>query len=148
MDLGSFYLSTLLFINVLTTPNAHLLGIEQKGKASFYANMFDGRTTSCGEKFSQKEFTAAHRSFPFHTMLEVVNLANNKSIIVRINDRGPYNRNRVLDLTKAGAEKLGFLKTGVANIKLRVVGMEGMILLGKDELITEMGDIIEKAVSN
>lgn len=126
----------------------HLLGSEQKGKASFYAKKFHGRTTSCGEKFSNTGYTAAHQSFPFHTMVEVTNLANNKSIIVRINDRGPYHHNRLLDLTKTGAAKLGFLRTGVATVKLRVIGMEGMVLLGRDELITESGDIIERVFPN
>jgi rare lipoprotein A len=144
MYLGSLYVNILLYFCTINGPNVHLLGAEQKGKASFYAKKFHGRITSCGEKFNQTEYTAAHRSFPFHTMVEVTNLANNKSIIVRINDRGPYNRNRLIDLTKTGAAKLGFVKTGVASIKLRVIGMEGMVLLGQDEWVTEMGDIVEK----
>ena len=77
-------------------------------------------------------------------MVEITNLANKKSIIVRINDRGPYNRGRLIDLTNFGAQKLGFLHSGVANVKMRIVGMEGMVLLGSNELITDTGDIIEK----
>lgn len=144
MSFSFFYLTSLLYLCTNNTPEAHLLGTEQRGKASFYAKKFEGRTTSCGEKFNHNEYTAAHRTLPFHTMVEITNLTNNKSIIVRINDRGPYNRSRLLDLTKTGASKLGFLSRGVANVKMRVVGMEGMVLLGKNEWITDTGDIVEQ----
>ena len=139
-----YYLFFPLLISQINSVEAHLLGAEQRGKASFYAKKFQGRLTSCGEKFNHKELTAAHRSLPFHTMVEITNLANKKSIIVRINDRGPYNRGRLIDLTNFGAKKLGFLHSGVANVKMRIVGMEGMVLLGSNELITDTGDIIEK----
>lgn len=135
-----------LFLSVCSPVSAQLLGKEEKGKASFYAQMFNGRTTSCGEKFSQNELTAAHRTLPFNTMVEVTNLSNNKSVIVRINDRGPYHRSRMLDLTRAAAQHLGFLAKGVANIKMRIVGMEGMVLLSQNEIITDTGEILEKTL--
>jgi len=127
--------------------SAQLLGKEEKGKASFYAQMFDGRKTSLGEKFNQKEYTAAHRTLPFNTMVEVTNPNNKRSIIVRINDRGPYHRTRLIDLTRAAAQYLGIMSSGVATVNLRVVGMEGMVLLGKNEIITDTGDIIEQIFS-
>ncbi|MCU0340651.1 MAG: septal ring lytic transglycosylase RlpA family protein [Spirosomaceae bacterium] len=135
-----------LFLLVSLPTSAQLLGREEQGKASFYAQMFNGRKTSCGEKFSQTELTAAHRTLPFNTMVEVTNLSNNKSVIVRINDRGPYHHSRMLDLTRAAAQHLGFLAKGVATIKMRIVGMEGMVLLGKDEFVTDTGEILEKVL--
>ncbi|AXE21734.1 septal ring lytic transglycosylase RlpA family lipoprotein [Runella rosea] len=140
-----FYLILLLSFFTLNSASAQLLGKEEQGKASFYNKMFDGRQTSSGEKFNQKELTAAHRSLPINTMIEVTNLSNNKSVIVRVNDRGPFHHTRLIDLTRAAAEHLGFIKSGIASVKLRVVGMEGMILLGQNEIITDTGDIIEKA---
>lgn len=135
----------LLSCAVLVPLKAQILGKEQRGKASFYANKFNGRKTSNGERFSSKELTAAHRSFPFNTMVEVTNLANNKTIVVRVNDRGPYSKHRLIDLSREGAEQLGFVKKGVASVRLRVIGMEGMILLDKNEIITETGEIVAEA---
>ncbi len=89
---------------------------KQKGKASFYANKFIGRKTSNGEIFSQKKLTAAHKYLPFGTKLKVTNLDNNRSIIVVVNDRGPFIKGRIIDLTKYGANKLGFIKKGVATV--------------------------------
>lgn len=140
-----FYLVLLLSLFKLNSASAQLLGKEEQGKASFYNKMFDGRQTSSGERFDQKELTAAHRSLPINTMIEVTNLSNNKTIVVRVNDRGPFHHKRLIDLTRAAAEHLGFIKSGIASVRLRVVGMEGMILLGHNEIITDTGDIIEKA---
>lgn len=145
---ATFYLLLLVSLIERNPASAQLLGKEEKGKASFYAKMFDGRTTSLGEKFNQKEYTAAHRSLPFNTMVEVTNVSNKRSVIVRINDRGPYHHSRLIDLTRAAAQYLGITGAGVANVHLRVVGMEGMVLLGKNEIITDTGDIIERTFSN
>lgn len=144
-DNASLFIAFLLFVS---NANAQLLGREYLGSASFYAKMFHGRTTSCGEKFSNNDFTAAHRSLPFNTMLEVTNLTNKRTITVRVNDRGPYNRGRILDLTYAAADFLGFTNKGVAKVRIRVVGMENMILLGRNEIITDVGDIIERLALN
>lgn len=144
----TFYVLLLLSFLGNNPASAQLLGKEEQGTASFYAQMFNGRKTSCGEKFNHKELTAAHRSLPFNTMIEVTNLSNNRSVIVRVNDRGPYHHTRLIDLTRAAAEHIGILRSGIANIKLRVVGMEGMVLLGKNEIITDTGDIIEKVFSH
>lgn len=92
-----------------------------KGKASFYADWFDGRLTSNGEFFSQEEYTAAHRTLPFDTWVQVTNLDNKKSIYLRINDRGPYVKGRIIDMSKAGAKAIGNLNKGVFNVEIRVV---------------------------
>ncbi len=144
----TFYLLMMLSLIKGNPASAQLLGKEEKGKASFYAKMFHGRKTSLGEKFNEQEYTAAHRSLPFNTMVEVTNPTNKRSVIVRINDRGPYNRSRLIDLSHAAAEYLGIIGSGVATVTLRVVGMEGMVLLGKNEVITDTGDIIERALTN
>jgi len=144
----TFYVLVLLSLIKVNPASAQLLGKEEQGRASFYAHMFHGRKTSLGEPFNQKEYTAAHRTLPFNTMVEVTNLSNKRTVIVRINDRGPYHRSRLIDLSRSAAQYLGILGAGVANVTLRVVGMEGMVLLGRNEMITDTGDIIERALAN
>lgn len=148
MNFKKFCITVVAFFIIISQADAQILGREYLGSASFYAKMFHGRTTSCGEKFSNNDFTAAHRSLPFNTMLEVTNLANKKTITVRVNDRGPYKKGRILDLSYAAAQFLEFTGRGVAKVRIRVVGMEGMILLGRNEIITDMGEIIERLASN
>ncbi len=91
------------------------------GLASYYGNEFNGRLTSSGEIFDQSRFTAAHRSLPFGTFLLVTNLKNNASVVVRINDRGPFKMERVLDLSLAAAEELDMLRAGVQEVSVRVI---------------------------
>ena len=93
----------------------------QYGKASFYADKFEGRITASGEKYWHSKLTAAHRTFPFGTMVKVTNMDNNKSVIVRVNDRGPYVDNRLIDLSRSAARKLDFIDKGITNVKLEVV---------------------------
>lgn len=88
------------------------------GKASYYANRFHGRTTANGETFDMKEFTAAHRSLPFGTIVRVTNLNNGKMVFVKINDRGPYIKNRIIDLSKAAAKQLDLVDSGVGRVKI------------------------------
>jgi rare lipoprotein A len=144
MNKNSYLIVVLIVLFKTQFSYCQLLGKEFKGTASFYANMFHGRKTSSGEKLNNKELTVAHRTLPFNTMLEVTNLTTKKTIVVRVNDRGPYNKSRTIDLTNYGATLLGFADIGVAKVKIRIVGMESMILLGKNEKITEMGDIVEE----
>ncbi|MGE4560390.1 MAG: septal ring lytic transglycosylase RlpA family protein, partial [Desulfobulbus sp.] len=82
---------------------------------------FRGRKTSSGQRFNQEKMTAAHRTLPIGTKVLVTNLHNNKSIEVYINDRGPFHRDRVIDLTSAAAAKLGMKKRGFAQVKLEVL---------------------------
>jgi len=88
------------------------------GKASYYANRFHGRTTANGETFDMREFTAAHRSLPFGTVVRVTNLNNGKMVFVKINDRGPYVGNRIIDLSKAAAKQLDLVDRGVGRVKI------------------------------
>jgi rare lipoprotein A len=91
------------------------------GLASFYADDFDGKLTANGEVYNMYELTAAHRTYPFNTMIRVVNLANDKTVIVRINDRGPFVDNRIIDLSLGAAIQLGMDKTGVQNVRLEII---------------------------
>lgn len=93
----------------------------QTGKASFYADKFEGRTTASGEVYQHILPTAAHRTLPFGTMVKVTNLANNRYAVVRVNDRGPFVAGRIIDVSLSVAEKLGFVGAGVANVKIEVV---------------------------
>ncbi|SMF96218.1 rare lipoprotein A [Methylomagnum ishizawai] len=94
------------------------------GIASYYSNRFHGRRTASGERFSQNEFTAMHRSLPFGTRLRVTNLSNNRSVEVRVNDRGHPRKGRVLDLSKRAALELGFLRSGLAQVRYEVIGYD------------------------
>ena len=93
----------------------------QIGKGSWYGKKFQGKRTANGERFNMYAYTAAHRSLPFNTMVRVTNLKNNRSIIVRINDRGPYSRGRIIDLSYLGAKKLGYMKDGVGKLKIEIL---------------------------
>ena len=94
-------------------------GYSEQGMVSYYAEKFHGRRTASGQTFDKNAFTAAHRSLPFGTKVEVTNLDNGKSVVVVINDRGPYAENRILDVSPAAARKLGLIGRGT--VKARVV---------------------------
>ena len=108
----SFFLSLIFFASYAQV---------QTGTASFYADKFEGTTTASGEKYRHNKLTAAHKTLPFGTRVKVTNVANNESVEVVINDRGPYVENRIIDLSKAAAEKLGFINQGLADIRLEVI---------------------------
>ena len=91
------------------------------GKASFYGSEFEGRSTANGETFSNRMFTAAHKSLPFGTMVKVTNISNNKSVLVKINDRGPFVAGRVIDLSRIAAEEIDMIKAGVIDVKLEIL---------------------------
>jgi rare lipoprotein A len=93
----------------------------QTGKASFYADKFEGHTTASGEKYKGSKLTAAHKTLPFGTKVRVTNLENGNTVDVEIIDRGPYVDGRVIDLSKAAAEKLGFINLGIADVKIEVI---------------------------
>jgi rare lipoprotein A len=92
------------------------------GSASWYGGQFHGRKTANGERFNMNRLTAAHRSLPFGTKVRVTNQKNGKSVVVRINDRGPFVGKRVIDLSRGAANAVGMLGTGVAKVKLDVLG--------------------------
>jgi rare lipoprotein A len=91
------------------------------GFASYYGPEFQGRRTASGQRFDHDELTAAHRTLPFGTRVRVTNLKNSRSVVVTINDRGPFRRGRILDVSRRAASDLGFLRAGVARVKLRVL---------------------------
>ena len=93
-----------------------VLGQIQIGKASFYSKRATGRMTASGDRLHHDSLTCAHRSYPFGTLLQVTNPSNGRMIVVRVNDRGPFVRGRIVDLSWAAAKVLGILSTGVANV--------------------------------
>jgi rare lipoprotein A len=88
------------------------------GMASYYHDKFVGKKTANGERYRKSKRTAAHQTLPFGTRVKVTNLSNGRSVKVRINDRGPFAKGRVIDLSKSAARKVGLLKAGVAKVKL------------------------------
>jgi rare lipoprotein A len=121
--------NALLFIAVLglaacnptppkTPPQKERPFFTETGTGSFYSNRLVGRKTASGGRFTQRHFTAAHRSLPLGTIVKVTNMDNGRSIKVAIEDRGPYAKGRVIDLSSAAAKALGIHKDGVATMKL------------------------------
>lgn len=93
--------------------------VEGVGMASWYGGKFHGRLTANGERFNKEAMTAAHRRLPFGTCVQVRNLGNGREVEVRINDRGPYAKGRLIDVSEAAARKLGFIDQGVAKVELQ-----------------------------
>ncbi|WP_232574669.1 septal ring lytic transglycosylase RlpA family protein [Photobacterium carnosum] len=91
------------------------------GKASYYANMFQGRKTANGQIFDQGKLTAAHRTLSFGTKVKVTNINNHKSVIVTINDRGPFIRGRIIDLSSSAFKAIGNPRTGVLNVTMEIL---------------------------
>ena len=94
---------------------------QQTGVASWYGTMFHERRTSSGEKYDMLGMTAAHKTLPLPTYVEVTNLKNNRQIIVKVNDRGPFSSNRIIDLSYAAAKKLGMLGKGTASVRIKAI---------------------------
>ena len=117
-----------LLIFLLLFPGMAMLSISQDtasirkdGKASFYHDKFHGRQTSNGEQYNKNDFTAAHRSLPYNSIVQVVNKKNGKSVIVRINDRGPFTKSRIIDLSRSAAEKIDMVPFGVVPVTIRLL---------------------------
>ena len=106
-------------------PTKKIESFSQTGKASWYGPGFHGKKTSSGERFDMNTLSAAHRTLPIPSYARVTNLSNGKSVIVRINDRGPFHGNRVMDVSKAAAKELGFIHTGTANVKVEQILTNG-----------------------
>ncbi len=99
-------------------------GFVQKGRASWYGKQFHGRPTSSGERYNMYAKTAAHRTWPLGIYVKVVNLLNGRHTIVRINDRGPFVKGRIIDLSYSAAKDIGMIGPGVAPVKIAVMGKE------------------------
>lgn len=95
--------------------------IRFSGRASYYGDFFHGRRTASGERFDIHKFTAAHRTLPFGTRVKVTNLRNNKAVILKINDRGPHVKSRIIDLSKAAAKAIDLMRYGAAKVSIEVV---------------------------
>jgi rare lipoprotein A len=113
------FISCLLFL-IISSPT-YSQSFTQEGVASYYADKFEGRLTASGEKYKHAKLTAAHKTLPFGTIVKVTNLENNKTVEVKINDRGPFVEGRIIDLSKSAAEQLDYVTKGLANVKIDVV---------------------------
>jgi rare lipoprotein A len=109
------------FCGLMATAAAATETFEQTGSASWYGAGHHGKKTASGERFDMHKLTAAHPKLPLGSVLEVTNLANDRTIELRVNDRGPYASARILDVSKAAAEQLGFISAGTAKVRIRVV---------------------------
>jgi rare lipoprotein A len=111
-----FFLAILFSVSVSA-------GIQQEntGMASYYADKFEGRKTASGEIYRHDLLTAAHRTLPFGTRVKVTNLSNEKTVEVVVNDRGPFTKGRIIDVSKSAAEKLDFINAGVTKVQIEVL---------------------------
>jgi rare lipoprotein A len=113
-------------------PTVVKVGDTFRGIASWYGSKFHGKKTSSGEYFNMYDLTAAHKTLPMNTILRVTNLNNGRSEIVRVNDRGPFVDNRIIDLSYMAAKRLGMIKNGTAPVKLEVISFDAKIPHIKD----------------
>ena len=123
MNLAKPLLLLTLLLNVFVKVQAQV-GEKFYGRASYYADKFHGRTTSSGEVYDRAEYTAAHRDLPFNTIVEVINTTNNRTAVVKINDRGPFAYDRMLDLSFVAAKDLELLGPGEAQVQMRILSMD------------------------
>jgi len=100
---------------------AHAKKKAQRGMASWYGTNHQGKRTASGEKFNMNALTAAHRSLPMNSKVKVKSLTTGRSVVVRINDRGPFAKGRIIDVSKAAAQKLGFMKRGTDRVEITVM---------------------------
>jgi rare lipoprotein A len=98
-----------------------MAGYQESGKASYYAMKYQNRKTASGERFDQWSNTAAHKKLPFGTRVRVTNIKNGKSVVVRINDRGPFVKGRIIDLSRSAFSSIGDLKSGVIKVRIEVI---------------------------
>jgi rare lipoprotein A len=103
------------------------IGDTMRGISSWYGPNFHGKYTSNGEIYNMHQMTAAHKTWPMDTIVKVENLTNGRSVVVRINDRGPFVRGRIIDCSYAAGKKLGLDRAGIAKVKLTVLGFSGKI---------------------
>ena len=102
-------------------PSAVVPDNAQSGIASYYGRKFEGRRTANGERYRGDGFTAAHRSLPFGSRIRITHVASGRSVECRVNDRGPFRKGRIVDLSHRAAEALGILSTGLARVRLEVL---------------------------
>ena len=112
------YSATLLWI--LMMVGLPVMAGAEEGSASYYADSLSGNPTASGEPYDKDALTAAHRTLAFDTMVRITNLDNGKTVVVRINDRGPHTKNRIIDVSGAAAKQLGLIDSGTAKVRLEV----------------------------
>lgn len=125
---GGLILAGLLMTGCATTQHTGERGLSKtRGKASYYAGKYAGRPTANGEIFDPEALTAAHRSLPFDTRVRVtrIDVPEEPSVVVRINDRGPFKRGRIIDLSKAAARELRMIREGIVDVRLNVLSYPG-----------------------
>jgi rare lipoprotein A len=105
-------------------PNADLPAGTEEGIASYYAHEFNGRRTASGEVFDMNKLTAAHPTLPFDTIVRVTNLENGRTVTLRINDRGPFKKGRIIDVSYEAAKRLDFIRQGTAKVRVGAIGRE------------------------
>lgn len=135
--IGKTFLSTLFLFFFLHSQ------AQEMGLAGYYSDEFQGRKTASGEPYDKSELTAAHKTFEFGTYVRVTRLDNKKSVVVRINDRGPYIKDRVVDISRKAAEGLDLIRDGRAQVKLEVVPKSEISAAPekKDELTAKSGEL-------
>lgn len=109
----------------LYKPLQNHRGYVEEGTASWYGKDFHGKPTSCGEIYDMNAMTSAHKILPLGVRLRVTNLKNNRSVVVRVNDRGPFVKNRIIDLSYAAAQKLDIVTSGIAPVRIEAVDSDG-----------------------
>ena len=127
---------TLALVNLINPSNDDK---ANAGTASFYAKKFEGKRTSSGQRYRATEHTAAHRTYPFGTLLEITNRDNGLKTIVKVNDRGPHARTRLIDLSYSAAKDLGLLSSGTADVTIKVIslGKPSDLFINDDESLEE-----------
>jgi len=110
------YILILLFFSF-----SFIVHAREKGKASYYADKFEGRSTASGQIYQHDFKTAAHRTLPFGTLVKVTNVHNNKTVVVVINDRGPFRQGRIIDLSKSAAREIGGVQQGVFEVEIEIL---------------------------
>jgi rare lipoprotein A len=129
-------LVSLILLLLFSSPSGKAL-YSADGKASYYADRMHGHRTASGERYDKSQLTAAHASLPFDTYLEVTNLSNGKTVVVRINDRMAHSRSRVIDLSRAAAQQIDLIRAGIGTVKLQELPDEG-----QPEMATIVSEIV------
>jgi len=114
-----FALVTVVYVGCITSRGAR--GYSEVGDASWYGREFHGKPTASGERYNMRKMTAAHQSLPLGTRVRVTDLATGRAVVVRINDRGPFKKGRIIDLSWGAARRLGMLEKGVAKVGLEIL---------------------------
>ena len=115
-------LSCVLVLGIVCNLQAqYKVGQTHSGKCSYYASKFHGRPTASGEKYDKTKYTAAHRKLPFGTILLVTNLVNKKTVEVKVNDRGPFKPERIVDLSEVAAKEIDMIRSGIVKVKIEIL---------------------------